>query len=365
LKKFFLTGSAKEKMKYFSASLKAKQSFSWLAITCGDKNGVGYEIALKSLLKVSQKSLLPQTGFVLLTAGPQCSLEKKLRLRLMKAVGPGFVSLSEPVFFETFGSGKGLCLKSDSKNPVIEVISSKNPVEWVETAAKLCVEKKLDGMVTGPISKMTIRNSGRNDLGHNDILRRLTQTRKTYMSFYGSMLGVSLLTGHVPLDKVSKEVQLAIDRSELHQLIRWSHQIFNTLAKSHKPVGLLSLNPHAGDQGLIGKEELQWSPMLSSVKKKFLGPLPPDTAFVEAIRKKVCGFVCLYHDQGLIPFKLLHGFDEGCQISLGLPFWRTSVDHGPGYELFGKNEAKFGSMFEAIMTCKNLIKNLKPFVMKS
>jgi 4-hydroxythreonine-4-phosphate dehydrogenase len=194
------------------------------------------------------------------------------------------------------------------------------------------------------------------------------------MAFSGPKLQISLLTGHIPLRKVPTEIEKSFKNDDISQLIQWSHLLFNSLCltsplskKTHrhqqtqqpKPLALLGLNPHAGDQGLIGTEEIAWLKKTRNLGTKLMGPLSPDTAFSEEIRRKVCGYLCLYHDQGLIPFKLLHGFNEGCQISLGLPFWRTSVDHGPAFDLYAKNLAQHGSMLAALKTCEVLVNKVK------
>ena len=118
-----------------------------------------------------------------------------------------------------------------------------------------------------------------------------------------------------------------------------------------KPMALVGLNPHAGEKGLIGKFESEsLKPVLTQIKKKHSveGPLVPDAAFFEDNWKKYSTYVCLYHDQGLIPFKMVHGQDSGVHLTLGLPFIRTSVDHGTAKNIFGKNKANPNSMIEAV-----------------
>ena len=116
-------------------------------------------------------------------------------------------------------------------------------------------------------------------------------------------------------------------------------------------MALVGLNPHAGEKGLIGKFESEnLKPVLTQIKKKHSveGPLVPDAAFFDDNWKKYSTYVCLYHDQGLIPFKMVHGQDSGVHLTLGLPFIRTSVDHGTAKNIFGKNKANPNSMIEAV-----------------
>jgi 4-hydroxythreonine-4-phosphate dehydrogenase len=145
----------------------------------------------------------------------------------------------------------------------------------------------------------------------------------------------------MPLSRVSKSLTLRRLRSGIA-----AAKFLRGLARSRKPIALVGLNPHAGENGLLGSEELKWKGLLKS--KVVEGPLVPDAAFLPHQWKKYSVYVCPYHDQGLIPFKLVHGFDEGVHLTLGLPFVRTSVDHGTAKELFGKNIAKHGSMREAL-----------------
>lgn len=291
-----------------------------IAITTGDLDGIGLEIAIKSLKKIR----LARRDQIILFCGSQFG---KSTARALKAHGPYEYLYSVP------------------KEPGLHVVaSSDSPALWVEAAAKACLHKSLDALVTGPLSKPEIKKAGLKDLGHTEILGRVSGVKDLYMSFWGKHFNVVLITGHRPLSEAHKDYSPA----RINQVIALMKTSLVKLdpKRSKRPLALLGINPHAGDQGLIGEEEKKNHSqlLLSGVE----GPLPGDSAFIEANFKKYGAFLAAYHDQGLIPFKLAHGFDSGVHVTLGLPFLRTSVDHGPAKELFGKNKAEIGSMKAAI-----------------
>lgn len=164
------------------------------------------------------------------------------------------------------------------------------------------------------------------------------------MSFWGKVFNVVLISGHRPLSLAFKDYTL----KKIEKVARLAQEAALKLdpRRAHRPMALLGLNPHAGDQGLIGHEELQLRSLLKIPGLQ--GPLPGDSAFIPVNFKKYGMFLAAYHDQGLIPFKMAHGFETGVHVTLGLPFLRTSVDHGPAKDLFGKNKADSGSMKAAI-----------------
>jgi 4-hydroxythreonine-4-phosphate dehydrogenase len=127
---------------------------------------------------------------------------------------------------------------------------------------------------------------------------------------------------------------------------------------ARRPMALVGVNPHAGENGLIGKEEIWMAKLIrqSQSRHPIEGPLVPDSAFLPKNWGRYSLYVVPYHDQGLIPFKMIHGFDSGVHLTLGLPFVRTSVDHGTAKELFAKDKARFGSMQDALLTAIRLIK---------
>uniref|UniRef100_UPI0039E623D4 4-hydroxythreonine-4-phosphate dehydrogenase PdxA n=1 Tax=Bdellovibrio sp. TaxID=28201 RepID=UPI0039E623D4 len=191
---------------------------------------------------------------------------------------------------------------------------------------------------------------GFKDLGHTDILKRLSKTQYVNMGFVGNKFNVVLATAHEPLSQIAKTLNLQV----LQEALLNANELRKKLpaTQKSKPIGILGLNPHAGERGLIGHEETDLFPkILAFAHKRKIpveGPLVPDAAFFPNNWKRFSLYLALYHDQGLIPFKMIHGQDSGVHISLGIPFVRTSVDHGTAKDIFGKNKANPQSMIDAL-----------------
>ncbi len=301
------------------------------AITTGDTDGIGFEVAAKALLKIKPSS---QYQFVLwrgLQADPQ----------LLQKIDRKWNRICVDDLSEAF----------KIKGPyLVDIASDKSPASWVEESAIACLQKKLAGLITGPLSKTLIRDAGLQDLGHTDILKRISKTKFSNMVFLGDKFHVALATGHLPIKDVPARLDL--------QTLQKSLLALNTLrlrlpaTERRRPIGVLGLNPHAGEEGLIGTEELRIFKKLHSWAQTnnipIEGPLVPDAAFQKPYWQKYSFYLALYHDQGLIPFKMAHGQESGVHLTLGIPFLRTSVDHGTAKDIFNKNRAHEGSMLEAI-----------------
>ncbi|MGE3758312.1 MAG: 4-hydroxythreonine-4-phosphate dehydrogenase PdxA, partial [Pseudobdellovibrionaceae bacterium] len=172
----------------------------------------------------------------------------------------------------------------------------------------------------------------------------------------GSKFSVVLATGHQPTKKAIEN----LDSKVLTSAIKAALELRSLLPKEKKnlPVGVLGVNPHAGESGLLGSEEDELiKPVIDAFrteKSAVEGPLVPDAAFLPKMWKKYSVYVAAYHDQGLIPFKTVHQHQSGVHISMGLPFVRTSVDHGTAKDIFGRNIADYRSMLESIEWCIKL-----------
>lgn len=307
-----------------------------LIITTGDPDGVGWEVTAKALNAIG-----PQTGvqFFFYRSLKATQVLPKLSRRFKHQI----VSSME----------MAQNIKFDSKTAV-EIRSSKPPALWVEESAKACLQGAFQGLVTAPLSKTSIIESGLKDIGHTEILSRVSNTHDLFMAFLGSKFNVLLATGHFPLLKAIPSFTPAKLRSALR-----AAESFKALlpkAKFKKPIAVLGVNPHAGENGLLGDEEAWMIKVISESGLLAEGPLVPDAAFLPQNWKSYSVYVCPYHDQGLIPFKMIHGFKSGVHLTMGLPFVRTSVDHGTAKELFGKNKADPGSMKDALLTAIRLCK---------
>lgn len=303
-----------------------------LALTTGDVDGIGLEIAAKALDAIGPKK---NVQFFLWRSSKS---EKK------------YLDLIDNKFTRITVTSLEQGLIQPSTYDLIDISTDLSPARWVEITANGCLDSTLTCMSTGPISKTLIKNSGLNDLGHTDILKRICKTKNAYMAFIGSKFNVILGTGHIPVS----EIKSNLTYQKITEAILHANNLRLLLSEKNrnKPIGILGLNPHAGEDGIIGDEEKSLFPSLFSYAEKegipLQGPLVPDAAFLSNQWKKYSVYLALYHDQGLIPFKMIHGQDSGVHVTLGLPIIRTSVDHGTAKDIFGKDVANPNSMIDAI-----------------
>ena len=203
--------------------------------------------------------------------------------------------------------------------------------------------------MTGPVSKSAIRSSGAAKFtGHTEYLAHKTRTKDFAMMFVGESLRVTLVTRHIAL----KSVPSSINTDAVYRAIALTHKYLKRyFAISSPRIGVAGLNPHAGEGGLFGNEEARF--IIPAIKKAsrrmagITGPIPADIIFHEALNEKFDAVIAMYHDQGLAPFKMLY-FNRGVNLTLGLPFIRTSPDHGTAFDIAGKGIADPSSMIEAI-----------------
>ena len=229
-------------------------------------------------------------------------------------------------------------LRADPKRSSLFWQAPGNEAGWFRDAVSLAQDESVAALVTGPVSKGRFKPYG--CMGHTGLLAQMTG-RKILQGYIGDELAIVLATDHVPLSAVES----VLSKKLVSQAVAAALQLRELLPASRRrrPLALMGLNPHAGEGGMIGRYEQSLK-----LTHGVLGPLSADTAFTREQREKYSVAVALYHDQGLIPFKLLHGQDSGFQVSLGLPFVRTSVDHGTATDLFGRGKANPGSMLDAI-----------------
>lgn len=304
-----------------------------IAITSGDQDGIGPEVTAKALQKI----------------GPQ----KDVTFYLWRSAifGARHLRLIDKKFKRVTVSSwpEALRVSTSSHKQLIDICSPSPAPLWVESCAQAALLKTIDALVTAPLSKTLIADSGLKDIGHTDILSRVSKKKDLFMAFIGSEFHVLLATGHLPLKKVPE----SMTPSTLDRSLRAAHHLVRSLdVKNKNPrVALVGMNPHAGENGLIGSEENEiFVPVLNKLRASQLsveGPLVPDAAFLPQMQKKIDIYVTPYHDLGLVPFKLVHP-RTGCHLTLGLPFLRTSVDHGTAKDIFGKNKADSSSMQQAL-----------------
>ncbi len=310
-------------------------------ITTGDVDGIGFEVSAKALNKIG-----PKRGIQFLYFRNPLS-EKKYLPQIRKKFSVTTVESLKEALSEKFSS-----------NTIIEIHTPLNPALCFEEGVRAALDEKIHGIVTAPLSKELIRKSGLSDKGHTDIMRRLiNQEQNIYMAFIGKLFSVILVSDHVSI----RDVPSRISKSLLLDIFACATSFLKMLKLPRRAqrIGVLGLNPHAGELPQLGHEDKEIiSPAIREAQKHnfpVYGPLVPDVAFQESQYQKYGVFIAMYHDQGLIPFKMLHKKLHGVQISLNTPFIRTSVDHGTAKDLFGKNKADPTSMINAIQTALKLV----------
>lgn len=317
-----------------------KSNFKKIAITTGDRTGIGFEVTAKALTKLPASARKNRAIFFVFRHVEQSKTQSKyFKLIDKRWLRLTFASLDKALLFLK------LIEKNLPDNLLIDLALETSEAEWVVRATHACRDKALDSLVTGPLSKKVTSTLPGKELGHTGIFRRVFPKHDLFMAFVGRDFHVLLATDHIPLAKV--EPQLL--KSGLAPVLKSAFDLRRLLG-SQKPIAVLGLNPHAGEKSLIGKAESVLFRKNTAALKKYHahGPIVPDAAFLKTNRARYSLFVCLYHDQGLIPFKMHHGQDSGVHLTMGLPFVRTSVDHGTAEDLYNKNKANPASMLEAI-----------------
>lgn len=305
-----------------------------LVITLGNPNGVGPEISAKSLSNYSTKDL---SNFVVV--GNKECIEHYFSQHLIENLQIEYIN----------PDNVGVNYKFEPGNANTE--SGLMSLAYLDRALDLIKQNNYPGIVTAPLSKELIARSGKpgveHFLGHTGYIADFFAVKKYSMMFYSSDLKVTLATIHIPL----KEVPKKLTAEKLETAIQNSLDFCRYYYKENFRIAVCGLNPHAGENGLLGDEEENLIiPVIERYRKQgkpVEGPFPSDSLFYYALRGDYQMVVALYHDQALAPFKMLH-FMDGVNVTLGLPIIRTSPDHGTAFNIAGKNIADPSSMNEAI-----------------
>ena len=299
-----------------------------VAITMGDAAGIGPEVTLKALADEKIRRL---ANFLII--GNRRVLEDTARLSKIKLKDEIAVLDAGEIPKLEFG-------RSSSKY-------GRAALQCIQEALTLIKTKKIDLLVTAPVNKHTISQCGFPFTGHTEYLARACRVKNFAMLLTGGPFKVVLATRHIAL----REVPQALTKEGLYQTLRLAIFGLKRYFGIRRPrLGVCALNPHGGDKGLLGREESEIiGPAVHRAKKtaQVEGPLPADSLFYLARQGKFDAVIAMYHDQGLIPLKA-YAFDQGVNLTLGLPFVRTSPDHGTAYDIAGKNKANPRSMMEAI-----------------
>jgi 4-hydroxythreonine-4-phosphate dehydrogenase len=326
-----------------------------LAITMGDPAGIGPEIVVKAIASARLWRVCRPVVFG--------------RLPVMEAAaraaggGIGFV----PV-------GATLPTAARSRCPLVETgpehdrippvgrasaAGGRAAIEAVTMAICLALDRRVDAIVTAPISKEAIRAAGSPFPGHTEMLAAFTGAKRHAMMLVGGPLRVSLATIHVPLAQVPS----LITASGVRDVIELTWEAVRRFGLRRPKIAVCGLNPHAGEAGMMGDEERRViAPAVRAMAKKGVpvsGPYPADTIFFRAARGEFAAVVAMYHDQGLGPLKTL-AFDTGVNLTLGLPIIRTSVDHGTAFDIAGTGVASPKSLLAAVELAATMSANRRP-----
>ncbi len=327
-----------------------------LGLTMGDPAGIGPEICLRALN--SPQSLKVCVPFVFGSADVLKRVSKRAKI---SPVNCQTVSLSEfakastlrgPLIVDCAGIDAGKI-----KPGTISAACGRAGYVYIERAIEAARGKKIDGVVTAPIHKESLHLAGVKFPGHTEIFTALTKARRSCMMLYSEKLTVSMVTTHIGFAKVPQRISALRILDVIELTAEAMHRILQCAPK----LAICGLNPHAGEHGLFGnrEEEKFIAPAVIRARKDKIqieGPLPPDAVFTAAQRKKFDAIICLYHDQGHIPFKML-AFDTGVNVTLGLPIIRTSVDHGTAFDIAWQGKADPTSLFSAIQVASNMARS--------
>lgn len=322
-----------------------------VAITMGDPAGVGPEVILKALAHPAVRKVCHP-----LVLGDWEVLQ---RTRQGKKSNPRLVSWDRGEPIGESGNAVPVYSLSHlspkwSRPGYPSGACGEAAYSYIKAATELALSQEADAIATAPISKRVLRLAGYRYPGHTELLAELTHTRECRMMLLGKRLRVVLVTVHLPLVQVAQE----LTRKRVRVTLELTHQALQQYFGIPRPrLAVAALNPHAGEEGIFGSEEKTFIlPAVEQVNLQGIqakGPFAADSLFYQAVRGDYDAVVCMYHDQGLIPLKLIHFFG-GVSLTLGLPFVRTSVDHGTAYDIAGKDRANDSSMREAILLAARL-----------
>ena len=318
----------------------------YLGITMGDPAGIGPEISLKVLEKnkeYREYSIIYGSISILEYYKEKLKL-KDIKFNIIKNTKEfkkDYINVIQVFDIDmkdiTIGKVSGLCGEAAYK--------------YIERAIQDALQGDIAVVITAPINKEALNKGGYHYEGHTEIFAKLTNTKKYAMLLWSEKLSVVHVSTHCSLQDACRKVT----KDRVLNVIELSGKFLQQLGVKEPRIAVAGLNPHSGEAGLFGTEEIEHIiPALNQAKKdnwKVEGPIPPDTVFLKAYRKEYDVVVAMYHDQGHIPIKLL-AFDEGVNVTLGLPIIRTSVDHGTAFDIAGKGIASEKSILKALILGK-------------
>jgi 4-hydroxythreonine-4-phosphate dehydrogenase len=323
-----------------------------VGITHGDFNGISYEIILKTFL---DNRILDFFTPVIYGSSKIASYYRKT----LDIPDVNFNLIKKAEYANPKRVNIINCYEDEVKIEIGKISKMAGELSFyaLERAIEDISGNKIDVLVTGPINKKSIQSEKFNFSGHTEYLASKFNNDDHLMMMVGNRFRIGMMTGHIPLHEVKGKLNIDLIISK----IRVMHtSLKNDFSISKPRIAILGLNPHAGDEGLIGNEEKEIiSPAISEAKKDNIlafGPFPADGFFGSANYLKFDGILAMYHDQGMIPFKAL-AFEDGINFTAGLPIVRTSPAHGTAFDIAGQNIASESSFREAIFKAVEIFKN--------
>jgi len=323
-----------------------------IAVTIGDPSGIGPEVIVKAL---ADESLRSRARFIIyginepLAAAAAAADIRPYWIRLPQEIGRRIESGVLLADFDDLALNGG----QRPRHPTIE--SGAASMRFLDTAINDCQSGTADALVTGPINKTAWQLAGFTYPGHTELLAHRYKTRRVSMMFTGGPLRVALASIHVGLFDLRNQFTIGLVFQPMDLL---NEALRDWFSIPNPRIAVCGLNPHAGEGGRFGDEEARViEPAIVMAREAGIdasGPYPADSLFWRASKGEFDGVVAMYHDQGLIPIKLL-SFDESVNVTLGLPIIRTSVDHGTAFDIAGKNKANPGSMRAALTLAVELM----------
>lgn len=317
-----------------------------VAVTMGDPAGIGPELCLRALADPDVAAVC--TPAVIGDAAVLARVAEHARLPL-----PAFVVplktwlLADPRADVACVVDCGAIRAEEVEPGKVSAACGRAAYAYVEAAVRAAQARRVAAMATAPLNKEALHLAGVPHPGHTEILAELTGTSRVAMMLACEELAVSLVTIHVPLAAVPG----LLTTEAILDVAALTVGAMQRLGRARPRLVVCGLNPHAGEQGLFGREEIAIiAPAVEALRARGVcvtGPLPPDTAFLPERRRETDAYIVMYHDQGLIPLKML-AFDRAVNITLGLPIVRTSVDHGTAFDIAWQGKASPNSLFEAI-----------------
>jgi len=331
-----------------------------IAITMGDFNGIGPEVALRTVTSNSARNIAIPILIGSIDVFEYYAKLLKLKVNLKEI---DYIPQKNENFTPIIPVRK--YLKPRIKPGIISLEAGRLAAESVLAAALLCLKHDIGGMVTAPLSKEAINFDGFAFPGQTEILAAICGSNQFAMILTSGSFRVGLVTIHLPIKDVTKSIttKLLFDKINI---------LHNSLKKDFKiktpKIAILGLNPHAGENGRMGKEEITTiipaMKLATRSKIKVEGPFSADGFFGSRMYKEYDGILAMYHDQGLIPLKM-EGFNKGVNFTAGLPIVRTSPDHGTAFSLAGKGVADPNSTIEALKLAVEIINNRKSIASKT